>query len=200
MNWLAFALLLQMLPVPQPEQAFRDDQLHYSYSYPASLKVVSTEGIASKMTEAENDKEKKRTLSCVSLPFEAIAKVSNLFDETTISRIDLDCVGVTFNASDLRDFSRAALMHALARHGKAEMRREGPGKLSDHDAYSISAYVDESAKAPGQRLLSTLVCAKVEHSVVCWQVLSYTAEGERRLLADTVTFDGQVAIALDAVH
>lgn len=199
MRITALALILSQLSSPiiaSPESTYRDSTLHFSFNYPSDMKNVAVQGAIDDLASGQSDPEKKKAYSCVTAPLAAMRRVDALFDEVLLLRLDLDCLRQTVSAKDLSDFTHGVIKTSLVKHGTPVLESESVRTLADHPAYLIRVHVDESEKVPGQILYVTSLCTLVEHSAVCWQVLSYSAFTRQQLSSSTVTFDGQAPVPL----
>jgi hypothetical protein len=197
-----FALICSSFirPVIGPDNSttYRDDSVHYSFSYPGDFKNRS---VSSRRPAGDSPSHatelSERITDCLAIPVAAVRPTDGrLFDMVMIMDVDLKCANEALSTNGLVLFAKGIASKVLAQHGTAEIGQVRTFKLAGHEAVYLTESVDESAKNVGQSLRGGLVCALVENHAVCWQMLSYRPETLKVLLALPVSFDGQPAESL----
>lgn len=183
------------LKEPDGSTTFRDNSIHYSFSYPADYKnrSVSSRRPAGDFPSRAAELSERIT-DCLAIPVAAVRPTDGgLFDMVMIMDVDLKCANESLSKNGLVLFANGIASKILTQHGTSEVGPVKTFKLAGHDAVYMTESVDESAKKPGRSLGGGLVCTLVENHAVCWQMLSYHPETLQGLLALPVSFDGQPA-------
>jgi len=174
---------------------YHDQDLDFSFRYPGALRVneeVRHKAVLRARNRVQDEAEASKALSCLQTQLVAVENPgTSTFRVLAITRLDLDCRNEAVRSVKLDELTKDGLRTAMMMLGHPVIGKASGYKILEHPASVVDGSIDPQASVSKGPILGEMVCAIIEHSVVCFSALGTDRTRVRQVMEDGITFAGR---------
>jgi hypothetical protein len=194
--FLALSMMMQIVAIQSPTEGiatYRNSALHFSFEYPANLKVNETVGQAGvQKAKQKAGGETAKALQCLTTPLVAVENPGKQnFGFVIATQSDLGCENQSIdgmNADALSHLTQTALATAMKMLGTPTIGTPITYKLAGRLASVVEAKIGADTSPSKADIFGEAACVVIRQDVVCWSAMSADRARLHQILGGDILF------------